>query len=68
MSPDHIYYRSIANIEDTQDTDTVEESEEEKNDTEQIDGEEGLATLLDETAKLECATLTHSQISHDTTE
>ena len=74
MSSDYIYYISIVNIEDTQDTDAVEESGEEKNDnvdTEKIDGEESLATLLDETespAILECATLSHSQIMHDTAE
>ena len=74
MSSDYIYYRSIVNIEDSQDTDAVEESGEEKNDnvdTEKIDGEESLATLLDETenpAILECATLSHSQIMHGTAE
>ena len=62
------------NIEDIQDTDAVEESGKEKNDnvdTEKIDGEESLATLLDETESptiLECATPSHSQIMHDTTE
>ena len=73
MSSDYIYYRSIVNVEDTQDTDALEESGEEKNDnvdTEKIDGEEGLATLLDETESpsiLECATPSHSLIMHDTT-
>ena len=72
MSSDYIYYRSIVNIEDTHNTDTVEENGEEKNDnvdTEKIDGEESLATLLDETespAILECATPSHSQIMHNT--
>ena len=71
MSSDYIYYRSIMNIEDTHDTNAVEGNREEKNDnidTEKIDGEESLATLLDETespAILECATLSHSQIMHD---
>ena len=72
MSSDYIYYRSIVNIEDTHDTDAVEENGEEKNgnvDTEKIDGEESLAALLDETespAILESATPSHSQIMHDT--
>ena len=72
MSLDYIYYRSIMNIEDTHDTDTVKENGEEKNDnvdTEKIDGEESLATLLDETESptiLECVTPSHSQIMHDT--
>ena len=50
----------------------MEENGEEKNDnvdTEKIDGEESLATLLDETespAILGCATPSHSQIMHDT--
>ena len=72
MSSDYIYYRSIVNIEDTHDTDAVEENGEEKNDnvdTEKIDGEESLAILLDETespAILESATPSHSQIMHNT--
>ena len=72
MSSDYIYYKSIMNIEDTHDTDAVEENGEEKNDnvdTEKIDGEESLATLQDETESptiLECATPSHSQIMHDT--
>ena len=72
MSSDYIYYRSIVNIEDTHDTDAVEENGEEKNDnvdTEKNDGEESLATLLDETespAILESATPSHSQIMHNT--
>ena len=72
MSSDYIYYRSIVNIEDTHDTDAVEENGEEKNDnvdTEKIDREKSLAILLDETespAILECATPSHSQIMHDT--